>query len=115
MMTSYSDFMRNLFSSSFIVLTSIAILCGVLGALVSGMWDFVPPAQGIYSFGNYFDGAIFGAVLAAIGLIPYWIFHMFTGIIRTQWKNVSNKKLRIVWIFCWATFLGVFFSKSLVV
>ena len=101
--------------SSFVVLSIIAILCGSVGALLSGMWDIKPPPKGIYSFGNYNDGIKWGAFIAAIGLIPYWIFHLLVGDARVSWKELKHRKLRVVWVICWALFLGWFFSRSLAV
>jgi len=79
------------------------------------MWDFQPPKESIYSFGNYFDGAKFGVVLAAIGLIPYWIFHMIKGDAFNQWHETDKKLWRVTWVFCWAFAVGYFFSRSLAI
>ena len=112
---SYLFSMGKLLNSSFFILTIIAILSGIIGAWMSGMWDFLPPDAGIYSFGSYLDGAGFGSILAIIGLIPYWIFHLVVGDAFYSWANLDNKVTRIAWVACWATFLGYFFSRSLAV
>lgn len=101
--------------SSFLALTAIAILSGITGAWLSGMWDLTPPDAGIFSFGNYLDGAGFGSLLAVIGLIPYWIFHLIVGNAFCSWSDLDNKIRRVLWIVCWAGFLGWFFSRSLAV
>lgn len=107
--------MKKVFESSFLALSTIAILSGVTGAWLSGMWDLTPPDAGIYSFGNYLDGAGFGAILVVLGLIPYWIFHLVVGDAFHSWAEMKNKARRIIWVVCWALFLGWFFSRSLAV
>ncbi len=104
--------MRIFFGSSFFILTMVALLCGAFGALSSGMWDLKPPDPGIYSFGSYSDGTKIGATLAAMGLIPYWIFHMILGDAFRSWEDLDNKIQRVAWVVCWASFLGWFFSRS---
>ena len=84
--------MNKFFKSSFFILTTIAILSGSIGALLTGAWDLTPPPQGIYSYGNYIDGAKFGAFCAVLGLIPYWIFHLIIGDATNSWKNSKSKK-----------------------
>ena len=107
--------MKKILASSFFTLTTIAILSGVIGAWLSGMWDLSPPGAGIHSFGNYLDGAGFGSLLAIIGLFPYWIFHLAVGDAFCSWTNLDNKARRVIWVVCWAVFLGWFFSRSLAV
>lgn len=105
--------MNKFFKSSFFILTAIAILSGSTGALLTGAWDLTPPPQGIYSYGNYIDGAKFGAFCAVLGLIPYWIFHLIIGDATNSWKNSKSKKRRIAWVVLWASFSGWFFTMSL--
>lgn len=107
--------MKKFAGSSFLVLTIIAMLSGVIGAWLSGMWDLKPPTSDIYSFGDYIHGAKFGSVLASIGLVPYWIFHLIVGDAFSSWANLDNKLRRIAWVVCWAAFMGFFFSRSLAV
>jgi len=105
--------MQKFFKSSFFILTITAIVCGPIGALLSGAWDFIPPPEEYYSYGNYIDGAVFGFWSAIIGLIPYWCFHAIVGDAFHNWSDTDNKKRRIFWVVCWATFLGWFFTMSL--
>ena len=107
--------MKKFLQSSFLVLSSVALLAGAMGSLLGGMWDFVPPKEGVYSFGNYFQGARTGALFAAFGLIPYWIFHAVVGDIRHSWADVPYKPWRLLWVVCWAGFLSLFFARSLAV
>ena len=107
--------MRKLFLSSFFILTVTAILFGAIGALFSGVWDFGPPAEGVYSYGNYLDGIRFGGIIAIMGLIPYWAFHLFVGDAFYQWEDVNKKPLRVAWVVCWAGFLSFFLSCGLAV
>ena len=103
------------FRSSFLVLSLIAILAGASGALLSGMFDFKPPPEGIFSFGNYLHGARFGATLAALGLVPYWLFHAVVGDILVSWDALEYKVWRVIWVVCWAMFLAFFLSRGLAV
>lgn len=54
--------------SSLFVLTTVAVLPCVVGALASGMWNFMPPDPGIYSFGNYLDASMFANFFGGYGL-----------------------------------------------
>jgi len=107
--------MQKFLSSSFFILTTIALLCGASGALLSGMWDFRPPQADIYSYGNYIDGAKFGVLLSTIALIPYWTFHLIKGNALKEWRVIDKKLWRVAWVIVWATFIGFFFSRSLAI
>ena len=97
------------------MLSVIVLIAGACGALLSGMWDFQPPPKGVFSFGNYVDGAKFGMTLAAAGLVPYWLFHAVVGNLSVSWKNLRNKVWRVIWVLCWAAFLGGFSSRGLAI
>ncbi|MEP3653501.1 MAG: hypothetical protein ABJO36_01280 [Litorimonas sp.] len=107
-----SKFLR-LQGSSFIVLTAIALLAGAIGALMSGWWGIRPTEENLFSFGNLFDGAAFGATIASIGLIPYWAFHAVLRTIMDPWVGLKYKAFRALWVVCWAMALGYGFSRSL--
>jgi len=106
---------RKFLRSSFFVLSVVALIAGAMGSLMSGMWDFVPPKEGVFSFGSYFEGMKFGAFLAGLGLIPYWMFHAVIGNLRLSWANVRFKALRLLWVVCWAGFLVFFLSRGLAI
>ena len=107
--------MQKFLSSSFFILTTIALLSGASGAVLSGMWDFRSPQAGMYSHGTYLDGAKFGVFLTTIALVPYWAFNLIRGNAFKQWKAIDKKIWRVSWVLCWATFIGFFFSRSLAI
>jgi hypothetical protein len=111
-MSRYSKFLR-LHGSSFVVLTAIALLAGAIGALMSGWWGILPTEESPFSFRNLFDGAVFGATIASIGLIPYWAFHAVLRTIMDSWAGLKYKTFRVFWVVCWATALGYGFSRGL--
>ena len=95
------------------MLTAIAYVSGIFGALISGMWDLTPPPKGVFSYGNYLDGAIYSAVFTTIGLIFYWVFHLLIGNLRKPWYNLPDKTMRVTWIVCWPALLSYMFSVGL--
>lgn len=104
--------MREFFQSAFFVLTVLALVSGIAGALASGMWDY-KPIEGQYSYGNLFAGAKFGIIWAWIGLVPYWLFHAAIRDIFQSWRETKYKIWRVSWVVIWAGFLAWYLSLAM--
>lgn len=92
---------RKFLRSSFLVLSLVALVSGVGGSLISGVWVLVPRAD-IPSHGSYFKGAMWGLFWACVGLVPYWVFQNLMGDIFVSWARLKNKIWRIWSAVCWA-------------
>lgn len=84
----------------------IGLFGGTLGASLSGYFDQSKTQEML-------EGIGFGALIAALLLVPYWIYLFFAGDGNKAWSDIDNKSGRVFRLVLATGFIAYIFSSSL--